>query len=151
LVLGGADLDQGEWRVRLLIRYYTALSPAPDPCRAQRSKQLVPGETVIIVGCFNGGSDGESFVAVLGFHPGLALPEVLLSADCGDTDWQLHGNRLIILSSDLKSGAAYPGSPHPDISITWSGEGAFGSLSPRTNGDFSNFMTFCRPANPSNA
>ncbi len=93
LVLGGAVRQQGQWRVRLLARYYTALYGAPDPCHAQLSDSIVPNEKVVIVGCFNGGSDLESFVVVLSMRPGLGLPQVLLDADCGDTEWQVRGAR----------------------------------------------------------
>jgi hypothetical protein len=150
LVLGGAVVTRGQWRARLLIRFYTSLFGAPDPCHAQSSDELVPEEAVIIVGCLNGGSDGESFVIVLGFHPGVGLPQILLSADCGDTNWQIHGASLTIISSDLKEGAAFPGAPHPDISFTWQGNGAYGSFGETSNDGFNSFQSYCHALDPSN-
>jgi hypothetical protein len=69
LVLAGALRQGGQWRVRLLVRYFTATEPdPPGPCKSQISDGLNTGQTDIIVGCFNGGSDQESFVTVLGFN-----------------------------------------------------------------------------------
>jgi hypothetical protein len=155
VVLGGAVRDHGQWRVRLLVRYYASLigTPGPGPCHGQITDKIVPGETVIVVGCFNGGSDGESFVAVLGFHPGLAWPEVLLSADCGDTSWRLEGTTLVIQSWDLKAGSAFPSARHPDVAFSWEGNSSLGALTPATQvygANGSNFPTFCHTLDPTN-
>ena len=130
LVLEDALLAKGQWRVRLLARYQTSPQMLSDPCRVKQTRQLVAGEPVIIVGCFNGGSDQESFVAVLGFNPGVQLPEVLLAIDCGVTGWVMRGSSLVIESSKLQSGAAIPSPRHRDVSFTWQQDGQAGSILP---------------------
>jgi hypothetical protein len=112
----------------------------------QLSDGIVPNGKVVIVGCFNGGSDLESFVVVLGMRPGLNLPQVLLDADCGDTEWQVRGSALVIKSWDLYSGASSPSPAHPDVSFTWQG-GTFGLLLPTSAAYGSNgtdWPTFCK-------
>jgi hypothetical protein len=155
LVLGGAVLARGQWRVSLLARYQTFPQMAPDPCRVQQTRQLVPGEPVIIVGCFNCASDQESFVTVLGFNHGVDLPDVLLAIDCGVTGWVMRGNSLVIESSQLQSGAGIPSPKHPDVSFTWQEYGqwasilpaqAYGSVGPEGSG----FPSFCEELGPSN-
>ncbi len=154
LILGGALLVKGQWRVRLLARYQTSPDMASDPCRVQQTRQLVPGEPVIIVGCFNGGSDQEGFVTVLGFNPGVDLPEALLAIDCGVTGWAMSGRSLVIESSDLQSGSGIPSPRHPDVSFTWQQDGqagsilpaqAYGSVGPHGSG----FPSFCEVLSPS--
>jgi hypothetical protein len=119
-VVGGATLVNGQWRVRLLVRYLLGGVGGSD-CRTQAAPQLVPGGKTLIAGCLNGGSDGQSFVVVLGFNPSSRLPQVLLSADCGDTTWALNGKVLTIESWDLKNGGAQPSARHPDATFTWEG------------------------------
>jgi hypothetical protein len=156
LVLGGAVETRGQWRVRLLARYQTSHQMASDPCRTEQTRQLVPGEPVLVVGCFNGGSDQESFVAVLGFNPGVGLPEVLLAIDCGVTGWAMRGSSLVVESSDLQSGADIPSPRHPDLAFAWQADGQWGSLLPAqeygsVGPEGSGFPNFCDVLSPSNA
>jgi hypothetical protein len=121
------------------------------PCKSQETSRLVPGEPAIIVGCFNGGSDEESFVAVLGFNSGVDLPEVLLAIDCGVTGWQMSGGSLVVKSSDLQSGAAIPSRHHPNVRFTWQPDGPWGQMLPaQSYGDsHSGFPGFCQVLSPS--
>jgi len=157
LVLAGALLQQGEWRVRLLIRLTTSYQAAPDPCSAQLTDKLVPEEDVIVVGCFDGGSDAESFVAVLGFNPGGSLPQLLLLLDCGATRWKIRGSSLIIESSGPLSGPITRSASHPNVIITWQGGAAtsqgnaLGSLLPVSAGygvQHTLWPSFCSPVGP---
>ena len=156
LVLGGAVETKRQWRVRLLARYQTSPQMASDPCRTEQTRRLVPGEPVLVVGCFDGGSDQESFVAVLGFNPGVGLPEVLLAIDCGVTGWAMRGSSLVVESSDLQSGAGIPSPRHPDVAFAWQADGQWGSLLPAheyaSDGpEGSGFPSFCDVLSPSNA
>jgi hypothetical protein len=146
LVVGGARLLDGQWQVRLLVRYALGGVGGSD-CRTQTADRLVPGGKVLIVGCLNGGSDGQSFVVVLGFSPSSGLPQVLLSADCGDTTWKLAGEVLTIVSYDLKAGGAQPSPRHPDATFTWEGSsrnGVLGTSSPLFGGDGSTTLPVCK-------
>lgn len=149
LVLGGAVMKEGQWRTKLLVRFSTALLPSPDPCQTETTSALVPNESVIVVGCFNGGSDGESFVIVLGFEPNSGLPQILLDEDCRDTGWLLKSNALVIQSWDLRAGASQPSQRHPDVSFTWSGGPVDGFMpNPTTYGaNGSDFPAFCQQVN----
>jgi hypothetical protein len=156
LVLGGAVETKGQWRVRLLARYQTSPQMASDPCRTEQTRRLVPGEPVLVVGCFNGGSDQESFVAVLGFNPGVGLPEVLLAIDCGVTGWTMRGSSLVVESSALQSGAGIPSPRHPDVAFAWQTDGqgsrllpaqAYASIGPEGSG----FPSCCDVLSQSNA
>jgi hypothetical protein len=82
---------------------------------------------VIVVGCLIGGTDGESNVTVIGFQPGVDLPDQLLSENCGVTSWKLSGSHLVIHSQDLKSGGAQPSALHPDVVFQWQGGDRFNS------------------------
>jgi hypothetical protein len=149
LVLGGAVAEHGQWRVRLLVRYATSWEGAPgDPCGYQVASRVVPDEAVLIVGCFNGGSDAESFVVVVGFPPSEDLPEILLPIDCGQTWWKVRGNSLVIRSASLRGGASYPGKPHPDVAFTWGG--ALLPASPVFNNRGADFPPFCHTLAPAN-
>jgi hypothetical protein len=157
VVLGGAVLQQGDWRVRLLIRLATSYQSAPDPCVAQLTDNIVPEEDVIVVGCLDGGSDAESFVAVLGFNPGGSLPQLLLSLDCGSTRWKVRGSSLIIESSGLLSGPITSPVSHPNVIVTWQGGAAtsqgnaLGSLLPVSavyGVQDTPWPSFCSPVGP---
>jgi hypothetical protein len=146
LVVGGAEKLSGQWRVRLLVRYALGGVGGSD-CRTEPADQLVPGENVLIAGCLNGGSDGESFVVVLGFSPASGFPQILLSADCGVTTWKLNRNVLTIESWDLKAGGAQPSQRHPDALFQWEGNrinGGLGTSSPLFPSDASTTPTVCK-------
>jgi hypothetical protein len=118
LVVGGAILQNGKWWVRSLEDYGIA-GYGPQGCNTQLARSLVPGGPVIVAQCLNGGTDGQSFVAVAGRPKGYAFPVVLLAVTCGGTSAKVEGARLVVFTEGLKSGAAYPGAKQPTFVFTW--------------------------------
>lgn len=133
LIVGGALLLKHQWEVRLLESYYIS---DPEACDHETSAQLVLGGPSLMVQCLNGGSDAQSFIAVIARPPGYAWPVVLLATTCGQTRATINGRELIVRTAGLRSGAAYPGSAQPTFVFKWM-NGAFWTQNPR----FSRYCT----------
>ena len=105
LVLGGAVWSGRAWKVDSRILYRTSSVGYSSDCSYTATRRVVPSTSVLVLYCLDGGSDGESFVAVFGLPQGSRKPAVLLSADCGTTTYDLRGSDLVLRSWPLHSGA----------------------------------------------
>lgn len=118
LVIGGALLKDGKWWARSLQEY---LLPAGPACTTKVVPHLVPGGSIVLANCLNGGTDGQGFVAVAGRPRGYALPVVLLALTCGQTSATVKGKNLVVWTEGERPGSVYPGAKQPTFVFTWQG------------------------------
>jgi hypothetical protein len=138
LVIGGAVLTDGTWRVRLLQSY-----PISFGCTNSIAAKLVPGSRAIVTNCLNGGSDGQSFFTVSGVQPGPKIPVVMLANTCGQTHAAARGSDLVVSSAELSGGGKPPPS-QPTFVFRWSGSGRSGGLTLLPS-DPPDFKKYCTP------
>jgi len=116
LKVGGAVDRNGKWRITELGNYPTS-QDAADSCGATREKIVGPSGPVLVVQCWNGGSDGEHFVLVLGNAH--RTPRVLMAVDCGQTGFTVHRGVLSVTSWELSGGGGVPSPANPRVMFHW--------------------------------
>jgi hypothetical protein len=136
LVIAAALFHNGTWHVDMEQRF-----PITEIglCGAQFDSRLVPDQNVVILDCYDGGTDGESYVVVAGFSPGVnSTPRILYSADCEDTSYAIKGTELEMYSFPLKAYGSQQVGLIASFAVRWRD----GKLTPRPT-------KFCIPAGSS--